>query len=67
MVGTYDAAYHFIGGSMEGLSPPDQPRGIYSSAQDDESAMSNEEYLMTLNHQQVSECGRGVASVTVCV
>lgn len=54
-VGTFDVGtYHLIGGSMEGISPPEQARGIYSSAKDDESAMSNEEYLATLSHKQVS-------------
>lgn len=52
-VGTYDTTYHLIGGSMEGISPPEPLRGIYSSAKDDELAMSNGEYLMTLSHQQV--------------
>lgn len=49
-------AYHVIGGSMEGISPPrngSAPLGIYSSAQDDESVMSNSEYLTMLSQQQV--------------
>lgn len=54
VVGTYDGTYHLIGGTMEGISPP-EPRSIYSSAKDDESAMSNEEYLTTLSHFQVRE------------
>lgn len=59
-VGTYEGTYHLIGGSMEGISPPDQLRGIYSSAKDDELAMSNGEYLTTLTHQQVGGANRGV-------
>ena len=38
---------------MEGISPPEPLRGVYSSAKDDETAMSNGAYLMTLTHQQV--------------
>jgi hypothetical protein len=38
---------------MEGISPPDQLRGIYSAAKDDEMAMGSGEYLATLTHQQV--------------
>ncbi len=55
MGSTFGGTYHLIGGSMEGISPPEpeQARGVYSSAKDDESAMSNGEYLATLNHQQV--------------
>lgn len=52
-MGTFEGTYHLIGGSMEGISPPERARGIYSSAKDDELAMSNEEYLTTLNYQQV--------------
>ena len=53
--GTYnEGKYHLIGGSMEGISPPEQsPVGVYSSAQDDARVMSNDAYLKTLNHQQV--------------
>ena len=53
MVGTFDGTYHLIGGTMEGISPPES-RSMYSSAKDDESAMSNGEYLTTLSHFQVS-------------
>lgn len=52
-MGGDDGTYYLIGGNMEGLTPPDQSDRVYSSAQDDESAMSNEEYLATLSHQQV--------------
>lgn len=56
-------SYGLIGGNMEGVSPPSSqppsrcgsspPVGIYSSAQDDVSTMSNAEYLSTLSHRQV--------------
>lgn len=57
VVGTYEGTYHLIGGSMEGISPPDQLGGVYSAAKEDESAIGNREYLTTLTHQQVSGCG----------
>lgn len=63
-MGGDDGTYYLIGGNMEGLTPPDRSDRIYNSAQDDESAMSNEEYLATLSHQQVQTDGENKHFIT---